>query len=328
MDEKLAKSAGSSDQAIVFQLLETYCAEKGLRLTAGDPYGHAGLIEGPLGEKRFFKGCRFDINSYGAAEIAKDKAYACRFLERAGLATPASLFVPAESFGAGAELSVDVHRFADATGYPVFVKPNEGQEGRDVVKAATSGELLTALQELSTRHPALLVQEAVPGTDLRVLVLDGEILLAFKRFKPAVTGDGSRSVADLINDQTKLDKSDPGIPVELAQQGLTLDTVPELGQTASLLPVCNLSSGGTAHLITSSLTPGLVSTALRAAEALHLRYAGIDLIVPDEHSGDKAAVVLEINAAPGLSNLYRQGQVEAEAATSTYRKVFEAMLMF
>lgn len=328
MDDKPATFAGSSGQAIVFQLLEAYCAEKGLRLTAGDPYGHTGLVEGPSGERRFFKGCRFDLNGYGAAEIAKDKACTNRFLELAGIATPASHFVPSDGIGTGAELSADVHRFTDKTGYPVFVKPNEGQEGRDVLKAVTSKDLLTALQALSTRHAALLVQEAVPGTDLRIVVLDGEVLLAFERLKPIVTGDGTRNVSDLINDQTKLDRTDQRIAIELAQQGLRLDNVPETGQTISLLPVCNLSSGGTARLVTKGLAPELVSIALRAAKALDLRFAGVDLIVSNEHSRNSAAVVLEVNAAPGLNNLYRQGRVEAEAATSTYRKVFEAMLRF
>ena len=32
-------------RALVFDLLEVYCARKGYRLTAGDGHGHAGMVE-------------------------------------------------------------------------------------------------------------------------------------------------------------------------------------------------------------------------------------------------------------------------------------------
>ena len=75
-------------RALVFDLLEVYCARKGYRLTAGDGHGHAGMVESPSGKRWLFKGTRFDLNTLGAAEIATDKAYAAAFLKAAGLTVP------------------------------------------------------------------------------------------------------------------------------------------------------------------------------------------------------------------------------------------------
>ncbi|MDN3721160.1 hypothetical protein QW131_23115 [Roseibium salinum] len=92
------------------------------------------------------------------------------------------------------------------------------------------------------------------------------------------------------------------------------------------MPVANLSSGGSASIvIAEDLAPETASIASRAARTLGLRYAGVDLILPDIASPGVDAVVLEVNAAPGLGNLYRQGLAEAELVKGIYQKVFAAM---
>lgn len=311
-------------RSVVCQLLESYCAGKGLSLTTGDPHGHAGFVENRSGRRWFFKGTRFDLNPYGAAEIANDKAYACRFLKEAGIAVPASHFVQGDGIRTGKRPPEDVLDFAEDTGFPLYVKPNEGLEGRGVMRVDTYHTLQSALTILAKSHPAMLVQEEIRGTDLRVLVLDGEVLCAFERHAPQVTGDGTSSLAELVDAHPRIDPSDGRIDFELSQQALMLESVPEAGQTVALLPVSNLSSGGTAKIITAALAPDIHAMARQAVRALGLRYAGVDLIVPFEQRPDTAAVALEVNAAPGLSNLYRQGWEETAAVKQIYEKVFDA----
>lgn len=227
-------------RSVVCQLLESYCAGKGLSLTTGDPHGHAGYVENRSGRRWFFKGTRFDLNPYGAAEIANDKAYACRFLKEAGIAVPASHFVQGDEVRTGKRPPEDVLDFAEDTGFPLYVKPNEGQEGRGVMRVDTYHTLQSALTILAKSHPAMLVQEEIRGTDLRVLVLDGEVLCAFERHAPQVTGDGTSSLAELVDAHPGIDPSDGRIDFELSQQALMLESVPEAGQTVALLPVSNL----------------------------------------------------------------------------------------
>jgi len=321
----VAGETASGNRSVVSQLLESYCTGKGLRLTLGDPHGHAGHVEDNIGRRWFFKGTRFDLNSYGAAEIANDKAYTCRFLKDAGIAVPASHFVPATGIRSGKRPPEDVLDFAEDTGFPLFVKPNEGQEGRGVMRADTYHTLQNALHILAKSHEAMLVQEEICGTDLRIVVLDGEVLCAFERHAPEVTGDGTSSLAELVDAHPSIDPSDGRIDFELSQQALMLESVPEAGRTVTLLPVSNLSSGGTARIVTAALAPELHSLARHVTRTLGLRYAGVDVIVPFEQRPDTTAVVLEVNAAPGLSNLYRQGWEETAAVKQIYEKVFDAI---
>lgn len=320
-----ATGNGTPDKrSLVCRLLEEYCAGKGLRLTLGDAHGHAGHVESRAGRRWLFKGTRFDLNSYGAAEIANDKAYTCRFLKEAGIAVPLGHFVAGDAIRSGKRPPEDVLDFAEDTGFPLYVKPNEGQEGQGVMRVDTYHTLQNALHILAKSHPAMLVQEEIRGTDLRILVLDGEVLLAFERHAPEVTGDGTSSLAELVDAHPGIDPSDGRIDFELSQQALMLESVPAAGQTVTLLPVSNLSSGGTARIITASLKPELHALARQVTKTLGLRYAGVDLIVPFEQRPDTAAVVLEVNAAPGLSNLSRQGWEETAAVRQVYEKVFDA----
>jgi D-alanine-D-alanine ligase-like ATP-grasp enzyme len=321
MDDPFA----ADTRSLVFRLLESYCADNGLHLSAADPHGHAGLVEGPGGKRWLFKGTRFDLNTQGAAEIANDKAYAAHFLKAAGLKVPAGLFVPASEIRGAGHLPKHVLDFAEDNAFPLFAKPNSGREGRDVIRVGALDALQTALAALKGRHKQLLVQEEVRGTELRVLLLDGEILCAIERHPPRVTGDGHRSLGKLMAANTGIDTGDKRLEAELFRQGLSLETVLAAGQVVTLLPVANLSAGGTARIVTAQTPPELAAVARRAASALALRYAAVDLILPDPPRPD-TAVVLEVNAAPGLANLHRQGEAEARQVEEIYERVFAALI--
>jgi len=316
----------SGERALVFRLLEDYCAGKGLRLTAGDPHGHAGLIEAPSGKRWFFKGTRFDINPLGASEIAGDKAYAGKFLALNGIAVPASYLVSSADIRDGRRPPEDVLDFAEEQEFPLFVKPNIGQEGQGVMRVDTYHTLQNALHILAKNHGQLLVQEEIKGKDLRVIVLDGDVLCAIERQPPQVTGDGVRSLAQLVDAHERINAADGRIDFELSQQGLMLESVPARGQIVSLLPVSNLSSGGSAQIVTDALAPEIHTMARLAAKTLGLRYCGVDLIIPEARRPDTAAVVLEVNASPGLSVLARRGDNEANLVREIYQKVFAEFL--
>ncbi|MHA7775761.1 ATP-dependent carboxylate-amine ligase [Roseibium sp. M-1] len=316
---------GSAKRAIAFELLERYCGQRGFRLTAGDTHGHAGCVESPGGRRWFFKGTRFDLNTLGATEIANDKAYAGFFLKEAGFAVPAGHLVFSSDIRDGKRPPDPVLDFAEEQGFPLFVKPNCGREGRDVMRVDTYHTLQNALHLLAKRNDQMLVQEEVRGTELRVLVLDGGILCAIERRPPQIIGDGVRSLAEIIDADPRIDATEPRLDFELSQQGLMLETVPAAGQTVTLLPVANLSVGGTARIVTATLPENLATLARLTAKTLSLRYAAVDLILPETPRADAEAVVLEVNAAPGLGNLYRQGPEEARVVEEVYERVFGAM---
>lgn len=321
---------------LVQRILAGYCEIRGLSLVCDEGSGQAGYIELSDGTRRFFRGCHFDLNPLGAAEIADDKAYTLGFLKRDGFTVPQSLLIHAFDVLAGLRVqkpeiaaqmnsSEDALNFADRIGYPVFVKPNSGQEGEDVLRLNSRIDLERALTELLMRHSSLLVQKAVVGADLRILVLDDDALMALHRQPVHVQGDGQQSIEELALGVSGINFRDPRVEPELMRQGLVPGSVPEKGQTVELLPNKNLSAGATAQDVTGQISDELKEVAVSTCRALNLRYAGIDLIAEKPERSGSSYAVLEVNAAPGLNRYAAQGDTEMQQVTRIYERVFDAL---
>lgn len=326
-------------------ILARACAKRGARIEIEPIYGYAGSIVGADGRRHFFKGTNFDINGAGAAALAKDKDYAARFLAEAGLRVPRGLLLHSPARRAALRLknpdvarrlpdNADALAFAEAAGYPVFVKPNEGSEGDGVMRVGAPDGLDGALATLFARHERVLVQETVAGRDFRVVVLDGKVLAAFERRPLSVTGDGSSPLSVLIAHAlegfsaggrgTRIAADDPRILSHLASGGRGPQTVPALGEKVALLANANLSTGGAAVEVSDALSPDFAEAAVRAAAALGLRFSGVDLMASGP--GDPAPAVLEVNAAPGLSYFHRLGGDAAETVERIYEALLDALL--
>jgi D-alanine-D-alanine ligase-like ATP-grasp enzyme len=308
-------------------------------------HGYAGRLVAADGRAHFFKGTVFDINGAGATALARDKDYAARFLASAGLRVPRGLLVHAPRRRAALHLknpyvaarladTRSAETFAGVVGYPVFVKPNEGSEGDGVSRAGDPAALDAALHHLFALHDRVLVQGCEEGQDFRAIVLDGNVLAVFQRKPFCVSGDGwsplSALVASAVSELgdkgkgTRILPDDPRILRHLEASGRAPDSIPEAGEEVALLPNANLSTGGRAVDVTGLATAAFSDAASRAARALGLRFAGVDLIAsgPD----DPAPVILEVNAGPGLSYFHRLGPDEAETVERIYARLVGTLL--
>lgn len=326
----------SGQGPLVARLLADFCQRNGLRLEIDPQIGHAGYIEAPNGRRSWFKGTHFDLNPLGAAEIAGDKAYTAHFLKQAGFQVPSGILVSAPAVidamcrknpARAQKMTGSDHAqsFAEKAGFPVFVKPNDGREGVDVLKASSPYQLETGLTDLFRHHDHLLVQEALQGRDIRIVVLEGKVLCAIERRPAEVCGDGRRTIEALLSAMPGQTRADPRLLAELAEQDLTLESVPETGRRVLLLPAANLSSGGTGSIVTDTLCTAFAQIAVSAGEMLGLTYFGVDLMAPDLSDPAGGYAILEVNAAPGLNQLHRHGDEPAAVAEAAYEQVFVAL---
>ena len=339
----MSTAEATARRPVFVEILERLAARRGARIETEPLYGYAGAVIDATGRRHFFKGTHFDINRAGAAALARDKDYAGRFLAGAGLATPrgvllhgarrtVQLSLKNPSVAARLPDRAAAHAFAREVGYPLFAKPNEGSEGDGVTRVGDAAALDLALDTLLALHDRVLVQQAASGEDLRVVVLDGQVKAAFARRPLSVTGDGASPLSALIAARlaefasdgkgARIAADDPRILSELAASGLGLESVPARGATIALLANANLSTGGSASDITETLSPAATDAAIRAAAALGLRFAGVDLLV------DPGAppVVLEVNAAPGLAYFHRMGAQAAARVEAIYADLLDALL--
>jgi cyanophycin synthetase len=257
--------------------------------------------------QRRFRASVTDRTGLMAAELAGDKAEAKALLDAIGI--PVARGVVVRSVEEGLKTSSRLKR-------PLVVKPLDGNHGRGVTTGLMTDDQIRAAFALAAPHGRrVIVEEQLPGRDYRILVVGGRVVAAAERKPAHVIGDGRRTIAALVevvnSDPRRGDghekvltriKIDQAVLDLLARQGLTPDSVPEAGREVMLRTTANLSSGGEAIDRTDEIHPENASIARRAALALGLDVAGIDLLAPDitRSVRETGGGVVEVNAAPGL----------------------------
>lgn len=193
----------------------------------------------------------------------------------------------------------------------IVVKPARGEQGKGIsVGIRSEAELSTAIIGAARMCPVVLLEELVRGEDLRILVMGGKLVAAAVRRPPEVRGDGEHNLLSLIEAQSERRASETygesRIPLDLETErcvreaGYGLEDVPTAGERVIVRRTANVHTGGTIHDVTSELHPALAEAAIRAAQALELPVAGLDLIAPSWR--EPAYAILEVNERPGLAN--------------------------
>lgn len=239
--------------------------------------------------------------------VARRKSLAAQFLRMHGLPVPRHVAVRADNVEAAVAA-------ARSIGYPVVVKPDDLDGGVGVHAGLTSEQHLRDCFRLAAEHsPNLLVEKHIPGEDYRITVIDGQVVKAIGRRPGGVTGDGIRSIREILaSDAAALREDNPGKKaVELDEEAISM--LADAGRTPDdVLPAetfqalrrrANMSTGGTSRDVLEILHPDIARLAIRAAQALRLDIAGIDLITPDIEGSwmDGNAFICEVNAQPQIS---------------------------
>jgi len=243
-----------------------------------------------------------------AAELAGDKAQAKALLRAIGCPVARGTVVTTAQEALLASRTLT---------RPLVLKPLDGNHGRGVTTGlCTDRDIEAAFAEAARHGRRVIIEEELPGLDHRILVVGGQVVAVAERHPAQVIGDGFRSVAALVDavnadprrgngheaSLTRIRLDDEAALAVLARQSLTVTSVPLKGQKVLLRTTANLSSGGTAVDRTDVIHPDNAAIARRAALAIGLDVAGIDLLAPDitRSVRDTGGGIVEVNAAPGL----------------------------
>ncbi|WP_145068009.1 hypothetical protein [Engelhardtia mirabilis] len=341
-DESIDLRAHSRREVpFVVELCLEAAARLGWNTEVLDPaFGYLWEVELPGGRRRAMVGAKTPINDAAAAQLALDKHYAGVVLRRAGFGVPAGVRALSPKHFADTRYAKDVGldpalELARAKGFPLIVKPNRLSHGRFVRLVETEKELRRGIEAIWGLDRVALAQTVVDGRELRVDVLDGELLAAYERRPFTVVGDGERDVATLLRSiDSRFESFDPktlakrlGETREARSSGGgtgLAQRVPAQGEKVTLdEPILNLN-----RLCTAELLPQLPDRwrdfAVRAGQALGLRLAGVDLRVRSLAADPSEATVIEVNATPLLAQLAHMGH--RELAVSGQARILEALL--
>ena len=271
--------------------------------------GRALCLFGQGSKGVYFSNMSSQDDSHMGWTVSANKVLTTRFLRQLGLpATEQEVATDAAS----------VRRIAARLGFPLVVKPTDRSTGVGVSVDITSDAELAAAYErarAASRGGEVLIERFVEGDDHRLTVFSGKLMRVTRLLPPRITGDGRRTIAELIEEKNREvpsnaaalgffsgHKIDAEMIAILAKQGLAPDNRPPEGMVVQLRNTSNLHTGGSSEDVTAQIHPDNAAMAEAIARTLRLGAVGIDFITPDIgkawHETDCA--IIEVNTNPGV----------------------------
>jgi glutathione synthase/RimK-type ligase-like ATP-grasp enzyme len=275
-------SAMLTNRRIFVDALRKYCAEREIAI---DVRSDGWLI---VMQRDDTRACAFGydigLNSAVAHRIANDKAATAEVLEMSGIAcVPHTLFLSPEmnQYVAQPGSWEAMLRLLDANPHGIVVKPNEGTTGESVFLVKTKAALELAVSRIFASHLSLAISPYVDIEDeVRVVLLDGDPIVVYGKNRPSIVGDGQRSLLELALAATAAAQRSTVLPGMIADLDKTeLDFILPSGQRRVLNWRHNLDAGAHPTLLNDGkVRDACVGIAIRAAKAIDIRFASIDIV--------------------------------------------------
>ncbi|HMV18857.1 MAG TPA: cyanophycin synthetase [Zoogloea sp.] len=246
-----------------------------------------------------------DRTSAIAESISREKDLTKSLLESCGVPVPEGRIVTSPE---------DAIEAAGDIGYPVVVKPSDGNHARGVfTNISTPDEVAKAFPLSLAQGSEVIVERFVRGSEHRLLVVGGRMVAANKGDTVSVVGDGKHTIDQLIDLQINSDprRGDehefplyritldrfPAAQMEVERQGYTGSSIPPDGQDVMIVRTSNM-----AFDVTDQVHPDTAELACLAARIVGLDIAGVDLVCEDISLplGAQKGAIVEVNAGPGL----------------------------
>ncbi|MDP9751035.1 cyanophycin synthetase [Thermoanaerobacter pentosaceus] len=286
-------------------------AIKNEALKAGIPVtrvGNGSILRLGYGKyQKMIEGTISQNTSCIAVDIASDKILTKQILKDHGFPVPE---------GDVAYNEEEAIAIAEEIGYPVAIKPYNGNQGKGVHLNITNGEEVSiAYRNAKAYSDLVIVEKHINGKHYRVLVVGEKVVAVAEKIPAHVIGDGIHTIEELVEIENKNPLRGKGhekpltkltidtiSKLTLKKQGFDLQDVPKKGKKVFLRESANLSTGGIAIDKTDEIHPNNIEIAVRAAKAIGLDIAGIDITMEDikKPLTEKNGAIIEINASPGI----------------------------
>lgn len=242
-----------------------------------------------------------------AVDIACNKEETKRMLDNASIPVASGSICVDEE---------DLEACVKKIGYPIVIKPLDGNHGKGASINVTNWEDAQAGLEYAKKYSRrVIVEKFITGFDFRVLIIDNKLVAAAKRVPAHVIGNGTDSIQKLIettnldprrgygheNVLTQIDVDRDTLDL-LEKLNYTVDTVPKNGETVYLKSTANLSTGGTSVDVTDMMHPENVFLCERISRVIGLDICGVDIMAENltQPLKENGGCILEVNAAPGF----------------------------
>jgi len=261
---------------------------------------------------RLFSSTTTDATPIVGGAFAKNKLSAIRMMRAAAIPVPESLPAPDVEAAVAA---------AGRIGYPVVVKPADQDQGAGVSAYLRDADAVRrGYAKARALSPNVMVEKHVEGNEYRLIVANGKLFWAFERAPARVIGDGVSTVAALVAAENRTRAAGPSTGLALGRidfgdeadealaiQDLDRAGVPAAGRVVRLQIAPRMVGGGDMIAVFDRVHPDNAVIAERAARALRLDIAGIDLLIPDISVSwrENGGRITEVNPGPQFSPFSR-----------------------
>lgn len=210
----------------------------------------------------------------------------------------------------------DLEETLERVGFPVVIKPLDGNHGKGATVGVKSMEEARVAWEKAKEYSRwVIVEKQLVGADFRALVVNNRLIAVAKRVPAHVVGDGKQTIQELIDETNSDPRRGYGhenvlTEIDIDSQtmrciknaGYELESVLPKGEVLYLKTTANISTGGTAIDVTDEVHPENVFLFERIARIIGLDVAGVDIIAENvsEPLHASGGGIIEVNAAPGF----------------------------
>ena len=270
---------------------------------------------------KYIFGYDFGLNSSTSKMICDDK-YACsEILSKNNVSC-----IPYEFFNTRYSnrdsLIIDLFKFLDKYSSGVVCKNNTGTGGEYAYLCKTKKSLLLALDKFANRNLNFIANPFLNiENEFRVIILDGKVLLTYKKIPKTIIGDGKSTVEELIKMIYPLTNKQI---ISCLMPNVLINDIPCRGEKIVFSWKNNLQYG--AEVSFEIKDKRIIEyMALDAVRNVGVRLAAVDIIIV-KYVGKysiKDYIVLEINAGIMMENLFKLGH--KKIVKTIYRKIVSEM---
>lgn len=246
---------------------------------------------------RFITGCKFSLNNHAIGEILDDKYALYEVLRQKGIPViEHNILYPSynmNDYALGANDSKLVKDYFLENNNSIILKPCKGTCGQGVYNITSIDNIDETLENLFLKNTSISYCPFYNiKNEYRIITLNGNIEMIYKKKRPVVKGNGKESIRDLLlkfnyaffHDKLNDEKYDIILNNE---------------ETYEYNWKFNLSNGAIASFdINSSIKEKIETIAKDIIDKLELKFVSIDIVETEDE-----LLVLEINSGVMMENL-------------------------
>lgn len=269
---------------------------------------------------RFISGYKFDLNPHGIGTIVDDKYAFYEVLKNKNIPIIEHKIVYDKTndfhYAIGCNTYEYVKNFFIQNDNHIVIKPNEGTCGNNVFNVTNIDEIDPILDKLfSTNYSISICPFYKIKNEYRVIILDGEKKLLYKKFLPIVTGNGKETIRELLlkfNYNYFFNKLNDS----------KYDRILANKEKFEYNWKFNLSQGSIARKLEDNiLAKDLTKLAKQVCNETNLRFGSIDII----ETNNNELLILEANSGVMLENYIKQNPNDFFIAKLIYKEAIKKL---